>query len=104
MCFFSDLVFNHFNDYSADPFFINLVQNFHNAAINETVFESRGPRLLLGWGRKAFFENLTESVFVPSQEVIRLTKIHIWHSGDKNLLLYSKAFRPHPTSMVRALE
>ena len=39
--------------------------------------------LILGWDENAFFEILTESVFVPSQEVDRLTKIHIWHSGDK---------------------
>ena len=44
--FFSDLLFNYFNDYGVDPLLIIFVQNIHDAATNETVFESRGPRLL----------------------------------------------------------
>ena len=40
-CFFS-----YFNDYGVDPLLIIFVQNIHDAATNETVFESRGPRLL----------------------------------------------------------
>ena len=44
--FFSDLLFSYFNDYGFDPLLIIFVQNIHDAATNETAFESRGPRLL----------------------------------------------------------
>lgn len=40
-CFFS-----YFNDYGVAPLLINFVQNIHDAATNETAFESRWPRLL----------------------------------------------------------
>ena len=43
--FFSDLLFSYFNDYGFDPLLIIFVQNIHDAATNETVFEIRVPRL-----------------------------------------------------------
>ena len=45
----------------------------------------------VGWGATANFGNLTGSVFEPSQGVVRLTKIQIWHLGDENLLPFSSA-------------
>ena len=46
--FFSDPLFCNFNDYNTDPILIIIIRNIPDAAINETVFESRVPRLSCG--------------------------------------------------------
>ena len=45
-CFLMTCFFSYFNDYRVAPLLINFVQNIHDAATNETAFESRWPRLL----------------------------------------------------------